>query len=326
MSWRATAWVNKLRGITRSEKLLLFVLSDRYNEDEGCARPSIPTIAEEALMSQRTAYRVISALEKKGILEVVDRPGTSNRYTFNDHPTPAKMTGVTPDINVSFPQPTPDSGVTPPLTQLCHPNRKEPIKEEPQLQKVPFSPLAGEAIPQYDFGTFKSFYPDHRMWKNERSAREAWDEIARDPETRREIVEHLSTAIQSSEWTSDAGKYVPNPQKYLRRGDWKHTSPSKFNHSKETGEMHLVYLRITGQKESLCALTDDRRKMLSARWDDALEKAENHTVENAYEVVCAAIEAAAESHEKKNVPKRLTPEAIFETTEKFERWLAEAYQ
>jgi hypothetical protein len=131
MSWKATAWVNKLTGITRSEKLLMFVLSDRYNEDDHYARPSIPRMAAEALMSQRTVFRTLSSLVKKGIIKIIEHPGRVNFYLFIGHSTPDKMAGVesepTPDKNSS----TPDTGVTPPLTQLCHTNRKGTNKKEP---------------------------------------------------------------------------------------------------------------------------------------------------------------------------------------------------
>ena len=206
-------------------------------------------------------------------------------------------------------------------------NKEEKEKEERDNTESS-SPSAGGAFPQYDFGTFKSLYPDHRMFreKNERAARDAWNELGNDPQVKVAIIQNLAVMVRSKAWTKDGGDYVPNPQKYLRERQWEHIGPAAKNHREETGRMHQAYIEISGQKESLCMLTEDRRHMLSVRWDEALSKAEGGTLENAYQVVCAAIEACAESHTKKQVPKRLTLEAVFESTEKFERWLAEAYQ
>lgn len=74
MSWSASAYVRTLttaptgEKITRSEKLLLMVLADRYNEDEGCAWPSLKNLAADALMSRSHACTLLTALERKGVI------------------------------------------------------------------------------------------------------------------------------------------------------------------------------------------------------------------------------------------------------------------
>ena len=83
MSWEATAFVADLtENITRSEKMALLCLSNRHNVDEGYARPSIPNLARQALMSVSTCLRVLANLERKGFIRIDKRPGLTNHYYF----------------------------------------------------------------------------------------------------------------------------------------------------------------------------------------------------------------------------------------------------
>jgi hypothetical protein len=76
MSWKATAYAKGVRAgahgepITRNEKLVLLILADCYNEDRGCAWPSIPRLAKDALMSVRQVQRCLRSLEAKGLLVI----------------------------------------------------------------------------------------------------------------------------------------------------------------------------------------------------------------------------------------------------------------
>src|SRR4051812_26554449 len=56
MSWQATAYVKTLTNVTVYEKLLLFVLADYHNTHRGASYPSVPRLAEEALMKERNCY------------------------------------------------------------------------------------------------------------------------------------------------------------------------------------------------------------------------------------------------------------------------------
>lgn len=83
MSWHASAYVRELdQGITRSEKLLLFVIADFHNTDLGFAFASRATLARDALMSERQLYRLTNSLMSKGFLVIQSRAGArrSNRY------------------------------------------------------------------------------------------------------------------------------------------------------------------------------------------------------------------------------------------------------
>jgi hypothetical protein len=63
MSWQATAYVKTLTNVTVYEKLLLFVLADYHNTHRGASFPSVPRLAEEALMKERNCYDLLKALE-----------------------------------------------------------------------------------------------------------------------------------------------------------------------------------------------------------------------------------------------------------------------
>ena len=99
MSWKATAYVAEItENITRSEKLLLLCLSNRYNDDERCAWISVPRLAKESLMSERTVHRSLESLVAKGFIAIGLRPGQSSVYLLTAMsampPTPAKLAGV----------------------------------------------------------------------------------------------------------------------------------------------------------------------------------------------------------------------------------------
>jgi DNA-binding MarR family transcriptional regulator len=89
-SWEAVRWVKNLvvcpggEPITRSEKLLLFVLADYHNEAVGdYASPGIDTLAEKALYSKSQSLRLLDRLAKKGLIRIERRHGHANRYFFN---------------------------------------------------------------------------------------------------------------------------------------------------------------------------------------------------------------------------------------------------
>ena len=72
MSWKATAYVKDIvKGISPAEKLLLFVLADYHNTVKRVCWPSLKVLAEEALMSERNASRLLEGLVRKDILSRV---------------------------------------------------------------------------------------------------------------------------------------------------------------------------------------------------------------------------------------------------------------
>jgi hypothetical protein len=74
MSWQATAYISDLtvsptgERLTRSEKLLAPLLANRHNPDAQIAWPSVPNLAKDAMMSDRTVQRLLKSLEAKGVI------------------------------------------------------------------------------------------------------------------------------------------------------------------------------------------------------------------------------------------------------------------
>jgi biotin operon repressor len=59
----AVNWVRRLGGLSTGEKFVLWVIADRYNEQEKCAFPGRKSIAKETNMSVRTVSRHIQTLK-----------------------------------------------------------------------------------------------------------------------------------------------------------------------------------------------------------------------------------------------------------------------
>lgn len=75
MSWKMSGRVKEIRSgmnsqpITRTDKLVLLILADYYNEKTKTSWPSLDTLAEECLCSKVSLWRSLSRLEKIGLLE-----------------------------------------------------------------------------------------------------------------------------------------------------------------------------------------------------------------------------------------------------------------
>jgi hypothetical protein len=89
MSLRAMAYAKKVRicrngeQISRSEKFLFMIMADYYNDERGTVWASVPTLADDGLMDERTARYLIRSLERK--LEIRTRlggPGRISEYEF----------------------------------------------------------------------------------------------------------------------------------------------------------------------------------------------------------------------------------------------------
>jgi len=97
-------WALEQHGLELQEKLLLVVLADHFNDQEGAAWPSQERIAKIMNISDRQVRRIQVELINKGYLEVTKRHGQSNIY---------KM--VVPDMDVLVPRTrtsyTPDTAV-----------------------------------------------------------------------------------------------------------------------------------------------------------------------------------------------------------------------
>lgn len=95
MSWKASAYIKSLvecpngERISRSEKLVALVLADSH-QDKSTAYtfPSVATIAEDALMDERVCRRLLSSLERKGVI-VRERGNSQGRGQMTFYRFPA---------------------------------------------------------------------------------------------------------------------------------------------------------------------------------------------------------------------------------------------
>jgi hypothetical protein len=76
MSWRASAYIKALvmcpngERISRTEKLVGLVLADSHQDKASLFTfPSVRMIAEDSLMDERVARRLLASLERKGVIE-----------------------------------------------------------------------------------------------------------------------------------------------------------------------------------------------------------------------------------------------------------------
>jgi len=80
VSIQAVSWVIGHPEITnRTEWAVMIALANRTSP-EGWCWPSHERIARESRSSISTVQRVIDALVERGLIQVVERPGTSSRY------------------------------------------------------------------------------------------------------------------------------------------------------------------------------------------------------------------------------------------------------
>lgn len=117
MSWKASGWAKEVRGISRSEKLLLMILADYYDEERGYAWPTVSRLASEACLSYRQSIRLLKKLQERGIIAIeqaAGRPGRANRYRLNresdmmSRRTSDVTLNVTSDVTLTDKEPSPE--------------------------------------------------------------------------------------------------------------------------------------------------------------------------------------------------------------------------
>lgn len=106
MSAKLVGWALEQPDLDVQERLLLVILADHFNDQEGAAWPSQQRIAKIMGISDRQVRRIQVQLLNKEYLEVEQRSGQSNLYRMR-----------TPDTGVL---PTPDVDVLPPRTYMSY--------------------------------------------------------------------------------------------------------------------------------------------------------------------------------------------------------------
>lgn len=136
MSWKASAFVKEIvKNITITEKLVLLVLADYHNTKDKACWPSIPTLSDECLVSERAMYNILDRLEEKGFIEIARTPGKQNLYRISGLDTPEPSSPVLINKPLQKTALTPEDTPEPPCSVI----RKEPVFELEQVLSVPHS-------------------------------------------------------------------------------------------------------------------------------------------------------------------------------------------
>jgi hypothetical protein len=180
MSWQATKWANEQALPDAETKLLFLILSNYAGHDHTCW-PSVKTLSEDCILSERTIQYKLGLLKEMGLIKISKRntpdgDQTSNLYTVMAPPrcTPCTPPGA-PDA------PPPRTTCTTPGARLApKPVSTEPVTEP--IKRVRFAPpsedevkLAGAKIglPEIECLKFMSYYGANG-WKTGGNPMKSW--------------------------------------------------------------------------------------------------------------------------------------------------------
>ena len=97
MSWANITDIKKLKvtpdgtPISKSEKLLLFVLADYHNDESGEAWLSLPRLAAESLQTEARVVRILQGLERRNVLQIILDPAAPRLRITPTRRTPGRM-------------------------------------------------------------------------------------------------------------------------------------------------------------------------------------------------------------------------------------------
>ena len=79
MSWKATAYVKDLReGLSVTDKFVLLILAEYHNTEHKSTWPSIRTLADDCLMTERGVQQIMARLEANGFIKRTAGCGRGN--------------------------------------------------------------------------------------------------------------------------------------------------------------------------------------------------------------------------------------------------------
>lgn len=124
--WLAGAWVPEWLlhhpQLSPGAKLLYVELASLYNEETGCAWPSVPYLAQQLHCSEREVQKQIRELVEAGVLEVEVGCGRStSRYRFPIPPGTVHPRGeqaFTSEVNGRSPQEPVENSANPSTTRV----------------------------------------------------------------------------------------------------------------------------------------------------------------------------------------------------------------
>lgn len=72
------------RPLSSSERLLLLLIAEHYNDDARRAWPSAERLVERSALSRATVFRALAVLESRGLV-AINRTGRNNVYSLPFH-------------------------------------------------------------------------------------------------------------------------------------------------------------------------------------------------------------------------------------------------
>lgn len=220
MSYDATNWAIKQRGIRPAAKIVLWHLCDRFHPDHGCF-PSQSTLAHDCEMSRASINRCIDELEKAGLVKRHPRVDpktkkqTSTSYTFAFQKT-VSQNDTRGKVAVSQNDEKPCLKYCDSRVSNCDTNVvREPIREQVTARERAPDLFSAESETEHQretgsdgFDRFWAVYPKKAAKKD---AQKAWAKAIK-RETPDRIV---SAAEKYAAWLSSPsrpGEFKPHPK------------------------------------------------------------------------------------------------------------------
>jgi hypothetical protein len=214
MSFQAMTWAVNQKTKSSGEKLVLLMLANYCNSQTGQCNPSHKRLSYECSMGISTLKRHLSSLEKDNFLTVIhkfqDGVQLPNQYQLNlndevgSNLEGSAQIGLGVGSNQAEGQPKSGWGVSP--------NRATNQEFKPIIKPV--------IEPYINFETFWKRYPK-KVGKDK--ALEVWKKKKPSID---DVMFALSWQIESKQWQSESGKYIPNPATYLNQGRWQDEAPA----------------------------------------------------------------------------------------------------
>lgn len=217
MSTAAMTWARKCRGLTPTQKLVLFVLADTANPDT-CFIAS-KGIAADSGLSEKTVRTALHSLLDAGVIQGDMRPGirplwtlavaeSGNCYRLKRNLLPLSKRNLLPLSNL--PSRSPKRNLLPIKAVTVTDEPREVSKKEREITLSLPVPRR-EAEPDA-FDAWWKAYPK-RVGKDD--ARKAYAKATKRGATDAD----LATGLQRQRWPSEL-KFIPNPATWLNQGRW----------------------------------------------------------------------------------------------------------
>lgn len=204
------AWAMK-QTLKVHEKMVLLVLADCHNGDNGQCNPSLTHISEQSSCGRSTVARALKTLESEGLISR-DRGGKarSTKYVLNlkqwCQSGTSATAGLVPHRDKVVPQrdqlvPQRDYG----SATAGHEPVIEPVKNQERTSNT-----------DDRWSEFWSVYP-RKVGKAK--AVQAWSKL-KPPDREIAIADVTNRARSDDQWIRDSGKFVPHASTYLNGKRW----------------------------------------------------------------------------------------------------------